>query len=204
MRPVLLVGLLLSACAPTDPRASTLPPGDYEPRREDDALALPRDRADEMRAAALARARVWREPPQPIGEVDFRRNPPGENSFSPADEISCKFELRRSYGRTPKFYCILAGGEVLKVKYGHRNPEALTEVAAARLLSALGCGADLMYAVARVRCFGCPPYPQPRFGWLDAFFSRQDRVVDFAPAAVERPFPGKKIAAHGPSGWAWY
>ena len=204
MRGVLLVGLLLSACAPRDPTAPALPPGDYEPRKEDDTLPLPTDRADAMRAGALARARVWREPPQPIGEVDFRRNPPGGNSFSPADEISCKFELRRSYGRTPKFYCILAGGEVLKVKYGHRNPEAVTEVAAARLLSALGFGADLMYAVARVRCFGCPPYPQPRFRWLDAFFSREDRAVDFAPASVERPFPGKKIAAHGAPGWAWY
>jgi len=28
--------------------------------------------------------------------------------------------------------------------------------------------------------------------------------VEFAPASVERPFPGKKIAAHGPPGWAWY
>ncbi|PYQ24456.1 MAG: hypothetical protein DMF81_05275, partial [Acidobacteria bacterium] len=95
MRGVLLVGLLLSACAPRDPTAPALPPGDYEPRKEDDTLPLPTDRADAMRAGALARARVWREPPQPIGEVDFRRNPPGGNSFSPADEITCKFELRR-------------------------------------------------------------------------------------------------------------
>ena len=53
-----------------------------------------------------------------------------------------------------------------------------------------------------MRCFGCPPYPQPRFPWLDAFFSGGDRYVDIGPASVERPFPGRKIASPGADGWA--
>lgn len=204
MRPLLLAMLLASGCVPREGGPTSLPEADYTPRKDDEALALPKDRAAELRNDAFARAQVWRPPSQPVGEADFRRNPPGKDSLSPAAELVCKFELRRSHGQTPKFHCVLPGGELIKVKYGHRNPEALTEVAATRLLSALGFGADRMYVVAKVRCFGCPPYPQPRFVWLDALFSREDRYVDFAPASVERPFPGKEIAAPGARGWSFY
>ena len=140
----------------------------------------------------------------PVADVDFRSNPPGADSFPPEAELVCKFLLKRSRGQTPKFYCVLPGGEVIKVKYGRRNPEPFAEVAATRLLSALGFGADRMFRVARVRCFGCPPYPQSHFSWLDSFFSDPSRYVDIAPATVERPFPGKKIASPGADGWAFY
>ena len=203
MRRLLPAVLLAAACVVRDPGPSSLPPGDYEPRKEDVDLELPRDHAA-LRNDAFARARVWRPPPQPVGEVDFRSNPPGEDSFPPDTKLVCKFLLKRSSGQTPKFHCVLPGGEVIKVKYGRRNPEAYAEVAASRLLSALGFGADRMYKVARVRCFGCPPYPQARYPWLDAFFSREGHYVDIAPASVERPFPGKRIASPGADGWAWY
>ncbi len=198
-----MFAVFASACVARDP-AATLPAGDYEPRKEDDALPLSKDGAAALRNDALARATVWRPPVPPVAEVDFRSNPPGDDSFPPDAELVCKFLLKRSRGETPKFYCVLPGGEVLKVKYGRRNPEAFAEVAAAHLLSALGFGADRMYRVARVRCFGCPPYPQPRFPWLDGFFSGEGRYVDIAPASVERPFPGKKIASPGADGWAFY
>jgi hypothetical protein len=201
---VVLVGFLASACASPDPGSASLPPGDYEPRPEDDELPLPKDRAAELRNDAFARAQVWQEPPVPVGEADFRSNPPGEDSFAPDAELVCTFVLKPSSGQTPKFHCALPGGELIKVKYGRRNPEPFAEVAATRLLAALGFGADRMYRVARVRCFGCPPYPQPRFPWLDAFFSREDKYVDIAPASVERPFPGKKIVAPGADGWGFH
>jgi hypothetical protein len=203
MRAIFVFAVFASACVTGDPGAATLPPGDYKPRKEEEELPLPSDRAAALRNDAFARTRVWRSPAPPVAEVDFRANPPGEDSFPPQAELVCKFLLRRSRGRTPKFYCVLPGGEVVKVKYGRRNPEAFAEVAAARLLSALGFGADRMYRVARVRCFGCPPYPQPHFPWLDGFFSDPGRYVDIAPASVERPFPGKRIAAPGADGWAF-
>jgi len=203
MRWVLLAVLLAAACVVRDP-GSSLPPGDYEPRRGDDDMQLHRYRTAELRNEAFSRARVWQPPPLPVGEVDFRSNPPGEDSFPPDAELVCKFLLKPSSGQTPKFHCVLPGGEVIKVKYGRRNPEAFAEVAATRLLSALGFGADRMYKVARVRCFECPPYPQARYSWLDAFFSREGHYVDIAPASIERSFPGKRIASPGADGWAWY
>lgn len=204
MRTLFLAALLTSACSPRERGPASLPPGDYEPRAEDDELTLPRERAAELRNDAFARARVWRQPAAPVSSVDFRANPPGEDAFPPDAELVCKFLLKTSRGRTPKFHCVLPDGEVIKVKYGRRNPEAVAEVAAARLLSALGFGADRMYRVARVRCFGCPPYPQPYFSWLDSFFAREGHYVDIAPASIERPFPGKRIASPGADGWAFY
>jgi hypothetical protein len=201
---VLLVTLLVAACAAPASGPGVLPPGDFEPRTEHTELALPADRAAELRNDALTRARIWRSPAVPPGEADLRSNPPGEDSFGRDAELVCKFVLRRSGGQTPKFFCVLPGGEVIKVKYGRRNPEPLAEVAATRLLSALGFGADRMYRVARVRCHGCPPYPQARYPWLDAFFSREGRYVDIAPATVERPFPGKRIASPGAEGWGFH
>jgi hypothetical protein len=204
VRTLFVFAVFASACTPGDPGQVRLPSGDYEPRLADD-LPLPVDRAAELRNDAFARAQVWREPAQPVSEADFRRNPPGEDSFPPDAELVCKFLLRRSRGQTPKFHCVLPSGEMVKIKYGRRNPEALTEIAATRLLAALGFGADRMFKVARVRCFGCPPYPQARFPWLDALFSRgEDQYVDIAPASVERPFPGKRIAAPGAYGWGFY
>src|SRR5438128_712187 len=47
----------------------------------------------------------------------------------------------------------------VKVKYGRDNGEVYGEVAATRLLWALGFGADRMYPV-RVVCRGCPPDPK--------------------------------------------
>ena len=55
---------------------------------------------------------------------------------------------------------MLPVGEELKVKYGRRNPEPWAEVAATRLLSALGFGADRMYVVARVHCLAGPIPPR--------------------------------------------
>jgi hypothetical protein len=200
---VLLVTFLAPACVAPEHGPAEAPPGGHVPRAED-VLALPADRASQLRNDAFARARVWHEPPVPPEQVDFQANPPGDDTFAPDAELACRFVLKSSSGRTPKFHCVLPSGETIKVKYGRRNPEPFAEVAATRLLAALGFGADRMYRVARVRCFGCPPYPQPRFAWLDAFFSREDRYVDIAPATVERPFAGKKIVSAGAEGWAFH
>ena len=56
-----------------------------------------------------------------------------------------------------KFTCALPSGELLKVKYA--GPEPHGEVAASRLLLALGFGADHVGFVRRVRCQGCPWSP---------------------------------------------
>ena len=117
------------------------------------------------------------------------------------------------------------GGEVLKVKYG-RDPEVHTEVAATRLLEAVGAGADRMYLMKTVRCFGCPEEPQellncisspieevrracqPRYGEIapdGAFKIKVDytKYVDFGPVAIERRMEGLAIEANEKPGWGW-
>jgi hypothetical protein len=174
-----------------------LPPGDYTPRPADHELSIPPADRARLRADALRRARVWLPSETPIPTADFTRNP--SDAFGTDDVIPCKFELNASEGRTPKFQCILAGGEVLKVKYGRNNPETFGEVAATRLVSALGFGADKMYVVGKVRCFGCPVFPYPKVEIFDALRTDWSRAVDFEMAIIERRLPGFEIEG----GWGW-
>jgi hypothetical protein len=185
---------------------------------------ISRERAEELRQDALARARLWRTPP-PLARIDLRRNPEGPGSFAVEDPQVCKFHLDESSGATPKFKCVFAGGEVLKVKYG-RNPEIHTEVAASRLLEALGAGSDRVYLVETLRCFGCPEDPYALTRCLShpfedfkrrcaAEFGRiapdgdvhitidYSRFVDFTPVSIERRLEGETIEGTEGEGWEW-
>lgn len=165
-----------------------------------------------VREAALASARVWRSPVLPIAEARFDVNPAGTD-FGPGDEVACRFNTRKVGGTTPKFHCDLPTGETLKIKYGHGNPELNAEVAATRLLTALGFFADRMFAVRRVRCAGCPAFPFQALKCLDrtgvkaACFPggiNYDRVVNFDAAVIERKLDGRVLEAADDQGWAWY
>src|SRR5687768_156875 len=101
-----------------------------------------------LRADTLARARVF-VPDAPARIV----HPP-----SGGPDIECRYDPETTSGTTPKFDCILATGDTVKVKYGV-NPEIAGEVAATSLLKALGFGADHVSIVRRVRCYGCPRSP---------------------------------------------
>jgi hypothetical protein len=155
-----------------------------------------------LREDALARARFWREPPVAIGAADLRSDPPG--AFKDSDLVECRYQLKLTSGLTPKFHCVLPGGLVIKVKYGRANAEPRTELAATRLLTALGFGADRMYLVKRVRCDGCPVYPHPRWGLLNRLLARDSGHVDFEDVVVEDPMPGRSIEAGEKQGWTFY
>jgi len=164
-----------------------------------------------VREAALASARVWQSPALPIAEADLALNPPG--GLGPDDEVSCRFNPKKVGGTTPKFNCDLPGGETIKVKYGRGNPELNAEVAATRLLVALGFHADRMFVVRRVRCAGCPTFPFQSLRCLDRFDVKAvcfpggvdyDRVTDFDAAVVERRIEGRVIEATEDQGWGWY
>ena len=155
------------------------------------------DRASETREAALASARVWNPPSVPIGQAVLGENPPG--GWSSSDVVDCRFVAEAVNGMTPKFNCQLADGEVVKVKYGKGNAEIHGEVAATRLLSALGFTADRMYVVRSVRCAECPPYPFYALRCLEKTGSRAlcldlldgPGVVEFNDAVIERRHPGR-------------
>jgi hypothetical protein len=106
---------------------------------------------------------------------------------------------------------VLENGEVVKVKYG-RNPEVAAEVAATRLLSALGYPADRMSIARRVRCDGCPRFPflamrllqlTHLHGWYPVHGS-EDGYSDFEWVAIERKFKGAAIDTVDRKGWAWW
>lgn len=162
------------------------------------------------RDAALASAHVWRQPDRPIREANLRENPPG-SPFSPDQDLDCRFTDREVGGTTPKFYCELPGGEVVKIKYGSGNPELPAEVAATRLLTALGFWSDRMFVVRSVRCAGCPPYPFKALRCLQStgvrpvcFAGASDAPVNLPFAVVERRLDGRVIEAAEDQGWAWF
>ena len=163
------------------------------------------------RNASLASARVWRQPEVPVSEAALSANPPG--GWHPSDEVACKFVFETVGGMTPKFDCQLPDGEIVKVKYGRSNEELYTEVAATRLLSALGFGSDRMFVVRSVRCSGCPAYPYVALQCLRrtglrrpcaaaAFSFGQDPTFEYV--VVERRMAGATIEAHDGQGWAWF
>lgn len=168
-----------------------------------------------QRDAALRAARVWFAPKVPIGSVDFSRNTPGPKGFDVNADVDCKFSLEPIGGMTPKFYCTLPDGDTVKVKYGERplpNGEVPSEIAATRLLAALGFPVDRMNRVRSVRCHGCPPLPQQALQCLEKGQpaivclqgSAPERVVTFDQVVIERPIEGDKIESSDDQGWSWY
>lgn len=152
--------------------------------------AANRRAAGPKREDVVARAQVWR--PTDVARLDLRRGPQGAGAFAPEALVECTYDARKMHGATPKFTCVTPAGDELKVKYGARNGEVYAEVAATRLLWALGFGADRMYPV-RVRCHECPETPDGP--------PRADHVETYDIAAIERKFPGREF--DGPGGAAW-
>jgi hypothetical protein len=163
-----------------------------------------------VRNDALARAQVTRAAP-PHEPFDLGRNPPDVVTLGSDDLVECRYQPFEANGTSPKFACTLSGGEVIKVKYG-RNPEIAAEVAATRLLEALRFGADRMYLIRRVRCYGCPSDPFRIQQAADLVRGQKllTKATDFSTwsefdwAAIERKGDVPEIAAPATEGWAWW
>jgi hypothetical protein len=157
-------------------------------------------RADAVRQDALSRA-VARLP----GAAE-----PAIGSAH-ADPLTCRYLADEPSGTTPKFNCVLDGGEIVKVKYG-RNSEIHAEAAATTLLSLLGYPADDVRVVRRVRCYGCPRFPFLATQLLSVARAQallgprghEDGYTDFDWVAVERRFDAPAIETPATEGWAWY
>ena len=168
--------------------------------------------ATNPRLSALTRATVWAAPRVPPARVDFTANTPGSGALDAAAVVDCEFVVKPIGGTSPKFYCKLADGDVVKVKYGDANPEVPAEVAASRLLSALGFFVDRMMLVKSVRCRGCPPFPAQALQCVQKSGatalclqgSSPETVRTFDRVMIERPFDGEDIDAGDDEGWAWF
>jgi len=141
---------------------------------------------------AIRHAQVWM--PTRVAEMDIKRGPTDVKGFEPGAVVECEYVEKELRG-TPKFECVIPPEDEIKVKYGADNGEVYAEVAASRLLWALGFGADRMYPVTVV-CKGCPENPvlKPK----PAGGSRT-----YTAAVIERPIPGDVIESHEDSGWSW-
>jgi membrane-associated phospholipid phosphatase len=150
-----------------------------------------RGQAPEPRASIVARAHVWI--PTNVEGMDLLRGPRNFGPPQPGDTVRCDFVDRAFEGKSPKFACVLPAGEEVKVKFGEDNGEVHGEVAATRLLWALGFGADVMYPV-RVVCRGCPDFVTGRPA------GPRERLVD--PAVIERKMPARDISGTSDA-WSW-
>lgn len=146
-----------------------------------------------VRVDAIKRAQVWS--PTDIPSMDVVKGPDVKGAFKPGDTIVCEYVEKKMQGHSPKFTCVIAPDDEVKVKFGRDNGEVYGEVAATRLLWALGFGADAMYPV-KVICHKCPV----RLGGTPN--GRLDQLI-FDPAAVERKLPGHDIVAKDQEGWSW-
>jgi len=155
------------------------------------------------RQTLLQRAQVWQA--IDTSSLNLARGPllPAAQRVGPALTCAFVFPAKALTGMTPKFLCEIKKDDVVKVKYDKKNGEVYAEVAASRLLWALGFKADTMEPT-RVTCNGCPPDPFATSGENWQRGSPADggtRVYD--PAIIEREMPGDAIEVPGYEGWAW-
>jgi hypothetical protein len=180
---------------------ATIPPrGDFQERERPD-LTLTGPHAKRARLDALARA-TFIVPP------DFPRFHPDVPAPLRRPVPSCFFLPSELSGTTPKFDCVFAGGDTVKVKYGH-DAEIHSEAAATALLAMLGYGADTITIVPRLRCYGCPRHPFVAAHLRKTFHmpflpeSVPGGFTDFEWVAVEHKFPAPAIETDLVSGWEW-
>jgi len=162
------------------------------------------------RETIIARAKVFVPNPPDIASLDLSRPWNDPDFRDPAAIAECRYVAKPIGATTPKFDCRLANGDIVKVKYG-RTPERHAEVAATRVLFAMGFAADRTMMAPKLRCIGCPPYPfqtrmvaewffaTPIYDWL--FDS--DTPRDFEWVSVEHKMPGRAIEVGAFEGWDW-
>ena len=144
-----------------------------------------------VRRDAIRRAQVWAA--TDVASMDMRTGPKGHGSFAPGEMVDCSYVHKVMSGNSPKFTCVIAPDDDVKVKFGRENGEVYAEVAATRLFWALGFPVDRMYPV-RVACVGCP---------VRSGASEEPGKVLFDPASIERKLKGWAIETSPDSGWAW-
>jgi hypothetical protein len=156
----------------------------------------------EERRQVMERANVWRQ--LNTSSLNIVAGPVLPASQRIPAAVTCQFVFPEKplTGMTPKFNCDLGKDDVVKVKYGEKNGEVYAEVAASRLLWALGFQADVMYPT-KVTCRNCPDDPFRASGedWKRGNPGDTDTEV-YDPAVIERE-SGRAVEVPGYEGWAF-
>ena len=177
-----------------------------------DGVPAPPAKEWAARNDALKRAKVFRDGARDSfdpASIDFATDL--NKGVVDAALTICRYKADEVTGTTPKFDCELPSGEKIKVKYGWTR-EIRSEIAASRLLHAMGFGADRVSRVATVRCYGCPFQPFYSRALiemlkLDRYFDKRidySSYRDFNEVSVERNFEGTAIEVGKERGWAFY
>lgn len=149
------------------------------------------------RLEAIRHAQVWRA--TNVAAMNIKAGPQGPLTFKPGETVRCNF-LQRPHGSgsTLKFACATPSHDELKVRYGTTNGEVYAQVAATRLLWALGFFANRMYPV-KVACAGCPPDP-----FNEPTATPRSPVTTFDPATIDVKLDGDTIETRADEGWSWH
>jgi hypothetical protein len=168
--------------------------------------------ANDLRNDAFRRARTHLDPVPELSleDVAFSAETPPSVSDLPG-LLECRYLYDEPSGTSSKFDCVLANGQIVKVKYG-RNSEIHAEAAASALLARLGYATDRVRIVPRVRCYGCPRYPflMSQLLFLAGLPDPLDPdgydsgYTDFDWVSVESRFDAPVIETADVEGWAWY
>ena len=171
--------------------------------------------AEKDRQAAMHSSSLYT--PTEVGGANIMEGPPQNKKLFQLhynDKVICDFKTPGSQmgGNTPKFGCQITrvestNGQVqtvtpdmdeepVKVKFGADDNEVYAEVAATRLMWALGYPADTWYPV-KVECHGCPENPHSGSGPAG--------VRTYNPATIVRKYPGHKmyVNPNEEEGWSW-
>jgi hypothetical protein len=136
--------------------------------------------------------------PSDIPSLDLKVGPDESGRFMPDEMVMCDFAMHaRGIGHTAKFWCAVAPGDVVKVRYRPQNGKLYGLVAASRLFWALGFGADRVYPV-KVACRGCTADP-----WHIHQESPISGLLLFDPATIDRGMRGHTLETKPHEGWAW-
>lgn len=153
---------------------------------------------EELRGSLLERGQVWH--PVAVSKMDILAGPKNPIIRKPGALVTCRYiePKEEQGGSVPKFKCKLTrSGEEVRIKYGRDSREIFAEVAASRLLWALGFYADEDYYV-RLKCLGCPeknPFRPEK---------NEKRITrTFDAAMLERNFAGAIVEASADQGWSW-
>ena len=150
----------------------------------------------QRRLDAIHHAQVWKA--TDVGSMNLQAGPQGPFAFKPHETVACDFVQRpHGAGSTPKFACATASGHELKVRYGKTNGEVYAQVAATRLMWALGFWSDRMYPV-RVACTGCVPDP-----FKTRHAAARGTVTTFDPATIDVKADGETVETKPDEGWSW-
>jgi hypothetical protein len=112
------------------PAGTEPPPISFATPRAKQVWPLSAAAPEAARSDALRRASVWiaSDP----ASADLASNPPDPSGALSGSLVRCRYLDEPARGTTAKFDCVLADGEVVKVKYGQTG-EIQAEIAATRL-----------------------------------------------------------------------